>query len=310
MEQTNARLIFLGTGSSGGTPRLSCLLTGDEDYHKYKTSQLALSTEPHLSKNYRCNPSLLIETPSKKCIQIDAGKTFREAVIRWYPRHKIKSLDAIILSHEHADAMLGLDDVRGFQKNGSPPMPVYLSDHSYQSVSRVFPYLIEEYRKHQKVPRHVAQLSWNIISSWRPFTACGVEFLPIPVMHGEDYVSLGFIFGTVQKIVYISDVSRIPFETNQYLVNLPQIDILILDLLFKKVSHPTHFNFPDCLQTVRQLRPKMTYFVGMFEIEHDSTNLELQQYYEKEGLKMELAYDGLAIDVYLEQNEEIIQAKL
>eukprot|EP00298_Acanthocystis_sp_HF-20_P008012 c17416_g1_i2.p1 GENE.c17416_g1_i2~~c17416_g1_i2.p1 ORF type:complete len:119 (-),score=39.34 c17416_g1_i2:9-365(-) len=118
-------------------------------------------------------------------------------------------------------------------------------------------------------------------------------------MHGEDYVSLGFSFGTKEKIVYISDVSRILPETNQYLSELPQIDILVLDLLFKEMAHPTHFSFPDCLEVVRKLKPKRTIFVGMFDVEHDTMNAELKKFYETEGLQMELSYDGMCIDVNL-----------
>ena len=48
-------------------------------------------------------------------LQIDVGKTFRDAVLRWYPRHGVDALNAVLLTHDHADAVLGLDDLRGLQ---------------------------------------------------------------------------------------------------------------------------------------------------------------------------------------------------
>ncbi|CAI5526447.1 unnamed protein product [Closterium sp. Naga37s-1] len=68
-------------------------------------------------------------------IQIDAGKCFREQVLRWFVRCKIPTIDALILTHEHADAILGLDDVRGLQRfprhaaDHVEPLSVFLSRH-------------------------------------------------------------------------------------------------------------------------------------------------------------------------------------
>jgi len=66
-----------------------------------------------------------------KYIIIDVGKTFREQVLRWFVRHKIPCVDSILLTHEHADAILGLDDIRVVQAfsptNDIDPTPIYLS---------------------------------------------------------------------------------------------------------------------------------------------------------------------------------------
>ncbi|WCJ20520.1 Metallo-hydrolase/oxidoreductase superfamily protein [Euphorbia peplus] len=110
----------------------------------------------------------------------------------------------IILTHENADAALGLDDVRALQSfsptNDIDPTPVYLSRSSMDSVLLKFPYLIKKkLREGQEVSR-VAQLDWKLVKEdcHHPFVASGVEFVPLLVMHGEDYISLGFPFG--QKI--------------------------------------------------------------------------------------------------------------
>jgi ribonuclease BN (tRNA processing enzyme) len=101
-----------------------------------------------LNKNYRCNPSLLLRVhvpssppqhilvrPLRRAIlvlipiwfpQFDAGKTFRESLVRWTPLRNITSIDAVVLTHGHADAMFGIDDLRGTQTSAAP-LPVFLS---------------------------------------------------------------------------------------------------------------------------------------------------------------------------------------
>jgi hypothetical protein len=79
---------------------------------------------------------------------VDAGKTMREQCIRLLPRHNIRTIDALLLTHEHADAILGLDDVRDFQQQGTrhldwlPPLPVYLHQQNFDEIKRRFSYLV------------------------------------------------------------------------------------------------------------------------------------------------------------------------
>ncbi|KAF6166125.1 hypothetical protein GIB67_023835 [Kingdonia uniflora] len=116
----------------------------------------------------------------------------------------------IILTHEHADAVLGLDDIRAIQPfsptNDINPTPIHLTQFSMDSIAEKFPYLVEKKLKE------------------------GQE-----VMHGEDYISLGFLFGEVSRVAYVSDVSRFPAST-EYVISKTgagQLDLLILDTLYK-----------------------------------------------------------------------------
>ncbi|WVZ24001.1 hypothetical protein V8G54_002545 [Vigna mungo] len=101
----------------------------------------SLSLPPQSNPNYRCNTSLLINYYSQtdathKYILIDAGKTFRESVLRWFVFHRIPRVDSILLTHDHADAILGLDDIRAVQPfsptNDIDPTPVYLTQRSME----------------------------------------------------------------------------------------------------------------------------------------------------------------------------------
>ncbi|RZC12420.1 putative hydrolase [Glycine soja] len=247
-------LIFLGTGVSGTVPSMRCLIDPSDPPCLVCTQSLSLP--PHLNPNYRCNTSLLIDYYSQsdathKYILIDAGKTFRET---------------ILLTHEHADAVLGLDDIRAVQPfsptNDIDPTPIYLTRHSMDSMEKVFPYLVQKKHKEGQEIRRVAQCCWNIIADDcnLPFSASGLKFIPLPVMHGEDYICLGFLFGEKDRVAYISDVSRIPAST-EYVISKSgagQLDLLILDTLKKIKLWESCFWFFRCFTVIKNTQEIMS----------------------------------------------------
>ncbi|XAR72507.1 hypothetical protein NMG60_11019174 [Bertholletia excelsa] len=303
-------LIFLGTGCSGAVPNARCLIQPSDP--PCQVCFQSLSVPPERNPNYRCNTSLLIDYCQKdgehSYILIDVGKNFREQVLRWFTFHKIPRVDSIILTHEHADAVLGLDDIRAVQPysptNDIDPTPIYLTQEAMDSVGQKFPYLVQKKLREGQELRRVAQLDWNIIESdcKKPFVALGLEFVPLPVMHGEDYVSLGFRFGEKYKVAYISDVSRILPSTEQYISKSSgqQLDLLILDMLYRKGSHNVHFCLEQSLDAVKKLCPKQALFVGMtHEFDHHKDNTFFREWSAREGIPVQLAHDGLKVLVDL-----------
>ncbi|ESW30733.1 hypothetical protein PHAVU_002G178000 [Phaseolus vulgaris] len=280
MEMESA-LIFLGTGTSGSVPSLRCLIEPSDPPCSVCTQFLSLP--PHSNPNYRCNSSMLIKYYSQtdathKYILIDAGKTFREAALRWFVFHRIPRVDSIVLTHDHADAILGLDDIRAVQPfsptNDIDPTPVYLAQRSMDRMEKVFPYLV---RKKQKEGQEIRR-----------------------VMHGEDYICLGFLFGTKDRVAYISDVSRIPAST-EYVISkngAGQLDLLILDSIRKTGSDNFHFCLPQALETVKRLCPKQTLLIGMsHEFDYYKDNEFLMEWSKREGLSVQLAHDGLRVPI-------------
>ncbi|XP_038724078.1 putative hydrolase C777.06c isoform X2 [Tripterygium wilfordii] len=303
-------LIFLGTGCSGSVPNALCLLRPSDP--PCAVCHQALSVPPELNPNYRCNTSLLIDycqsDGKHSYLLIDAGKTFREQVLRWFTFHKIPQVDSILLTHEHADAVLGLDDIRAVQPyspiNDIDPTPIYLSQHAMNSISTKFPYLVQKKLKEGQEVRRVAQLDWKIIEEHcdKPFVASGLHFVPLPVMHGKDYICLGFLFGEKSRVAYISDVSRIP-STTEYVLSKTgagQLDLLILDTLYKSRSHNVHFCLPQTLEAVKKLCPKRALLIGMtHEFDHHKDNDFLTEWSKREGIPVQLARDGLRISIDL-----------
>ncbi|PAN45970.1 hypothetical protein PAHAL_9G154700 [Panicum hallii] len=227
-------LIFLGTGCSGALPDARCLIQPSAP--PCAVCSTALSLPPDRNPNYRCNTSLLIDychgNGTHKYILVDVGKTFREQVLRWFVHHKVPSVDSIILTHEHADAVLGLDDV-WVALPCSDQVPIFLTQFTLDSVAARFPNLVKQNLQEGDDFTRPSQLNWMIIEGdvEKPFVASELEFLPLPVMHGEDYVCLGFIFGRKERVAYLSDVSRILPRTEHAISKsgAGQLDLLILE---------------------------------------------------------------------------------
>ena len=221
------------------------------------------------------------------------------------------SLDAVILTHEHADASFGLDDLRGYQRvypatkaNQMPrtiPMKVYLSQPCLDKLSISFPWLFPRQEKPDPtipvVQRFVSTLEVNVFDAFQTINVEGLSVIALPVMHGEDLISYGFAF-TVGRtnIVYLSDISRMLPETMDFILNkLPPTDILIVDSLYPDHSHPVHFSMNEAIEIMKQIKPKHTYFVGMncdAFLPHEEANEKLRKQY----CNAQLAHDGLAIE--------------
>nr|KYP54322.1 Putative hydrolase C777.06c family [Cajanus cajan] len=284
-----AELIFLGTGTSEGVPRVSCLTNPLN-----KCEVCSKAAQPG-NKNRRLNTSVLIRYPNSSGTQnilIDAGKFFYQSALRWFPAFGIRTLDAVIITHSHADAIgAGLDDLRDWTTNVQPHIPIYVAKRDFEVMKKTHYYLVDT---SVILPgAKVSELQFNIISE-KPFFVHGLKITPLPVWHGQDYRSLGFRFG---NICYISDVSEIPEETYPL---LKDCEILIMDALRPDRSTSTHFGLPRALEEVRKIQPKRTLFTGMMHLmDHEEVNDYLKKLSESEGLDAQLSYDGLRIPIRL-----------
>ena len=289
-------------------------------------SNLAAQGDPKYNKNYRNNPSLVLSFYDNKeqeqvNVIIDVGKTFREAALRWLPDAGVTQLDAIVLTHHHMDAAAGLDDVRGFQhyigvnnKNRPPnvpprakPMPLYLEEPCLLDLQDRFPWLLpkpkEEISKPKEKPlvnRHVASFDVTVLQHFQPFTIRGLQITPLPVMHGEDLICLGFAFTLGNtNVIYLSDISRMLPETLEFIqTQLPPTDILIVDALHPTRKNPVHYSLDQAVELAQEhIRPRQqTLLVGSncdsFP-PHEETNEMLREKY----TNVQMAHDGLVLEL-------------
>ncbi|KAF9023406.1 hypothetical protein BDZ89DRAFT_1069893 [Hymenopellis radicata] len=186
--------IFLGTGTSASIPHVDCL-TSPPDGRKCVT---CLSTlKPEGKKNMRRNTSAVIRmaAPSNGkdvTIVIDAGKTFQAAALEWFPKYGLRRIDALLLTHPHADAMNGLDDLRGWTlgKKIQDHIDVYLTAFTFTEVQRCFPYLVD--KGFASGGGDVPEFKWHIITETEEFQIgdTGIAVMPFAVQHGRIFTPL------------------------------------------------------------------------------------------------------------------------
>ena len=261
------RVTVLGSGTSTGVPLIGC------------SCPVCLSSEP---RNKRLRASIAIElisdTGAVRTILIDTTPDLRMQALR----APLKRVDAVLMTHTHADHIFGMDDLRQFNYRQRDPIPVYGTASTLATLRQVFSYCFTEGQMGGGKPR--LELQEIEASLETPFEVCGVSVRPLPVWHGNLPV-LGYKFG--ESFAYVTDVSRIPPETMEALRNL---DILILDAV-RHEPHATHFSLPEALGTLRELVPRRAFLTHLsHDFDHYATTAALP-----DGVS--LAYDGLTFEV-------------
>jgi riboflavin kinase/FMN adenylyltransferase len=239
------------------------------------------SNDPH---DKRLRPSLLISRGGQNVV-IDTTPDFRQQALRV----GLERLDAILLTHGHADHILGFDDIRPFNLRQRAALPVYSNEETFRVIRRVFAYVFDDKPTLSTVP----SVTLNAIQG--PFELLGTSFVPVPMLHGDLEV-LGFRFG---RAAYLTDFSKIPDSSMALLEGL---DDLVLDAL-RDIPHPMHQTVEQALALIQQLKPRRAWFT---HIAHDLPHAETNERLEKMGFPhVQLAYDGLEFDVQVDADDDV-----
>src|SRR5882757_6303582 len=261
MSAAPIKVTILGSGTSMGVPSLAC------------HCRVCTSKDPH---DNRLRPSLLISRDGQNVV-IDTTPDFRQQALSI----GLDRLDAILLTHGHADHILGFDDIRPFNIRQRSPLPVYSNEETFRTIRRVFAYVFDDKPTLSTVP----SVTLNTIVGPREFL--GVPFVPIPLLHGDMEV-LGFRFG---RAAYLTDFSKIPDSS---MALLEDLDELVLDAL-RDIPHPMHQTVEQALAIIQRLRPRRAWFT---HIAHDLAHAETNQRLVRMGFPhVRLAYDGLEFEV-------------
>jgi phosphoribosyl 1,2-cyclic phosphate phosphodiesterase len=231
------------------------------------------------ARDKRLRPSLLLSRNGQNVV-IDTTPDFRTQALR----AGIDRLDAVLLTHGHADHILGFDDLRPYNFRQQAAMPIYGTSETFQIIRRVFAYVFDGKPTLSSIPSVVLHELKG------PFQLLGVPFIPVPLLHGEMDV-LGFRFG---RAAYLTDFSRLPESSVPLLEDL---DDLILDAL-RDVPHPMHMTVEQALGLVDKLKPRRAWFTHIaHDLAHEATNERLRN----AGYpQVKLAYDGMELEVETE----------
>lgn len=252
------KVVFLGTGTSQGIPVIGC------------NCQVCNSNNV---KDKRLRSSVAVISHDTTIV-IDTSIDFRQQMLN----SNIKKLDAILYTHEHKDHTAGLDDVRSYNFLQKKSMDVYAEDRVFRALVNQFPYIFAE-RKYPGIP----QINTISIKD-EEFFIQKMNVCPLRIWHYRLPI-LGY---RINNFAYITDASSIPDEEK---AKLKDIKCLVIGAI-RKEKHYSHFNLDEALEEINQINPERAFIthIGHFMGLYNEVTKELPE-------KVELAYDGLEIDV-------------
>jgi len=262
------RFTLLGTGSSGGVPRVG--------------NQWGLC-DPDNPKNRRRRCALLVELLSQSgntTLLIDAGADLREQLLSANVTH----LDGVLLTHSHADHIFGLDDLRQLALVMKTPIPVHMDAETAETVMPAFGYIFHQ----APTSSYPAFCTHEQIHHARLTTIHGIagaiDCQPLLAEHGDIH-ALGFRMG---KIAYLPDMKRI--SNARSLEALKNLDVLIVDCL-REIDHPAHLSLSESLAFIEQVNPKRAVLTNMH------SDLDYQTLSEKLPKHIVPGFDGFQLEL-------------
>ncbi len=252
-------LQFLGTGGSMGIPVIGC------------SCAVCHSEMPH---NKRLRPSALVTLGDQRLL-IEAGPDLREQALRY----GLRTIDGVILTHAHNDHVAGLDELRLFYLYKGAPIPLLLSNDTYDDVAKRFGYI---FGQDKRVEGLVACFDIHQLPAERG----KVDFVGMTIGY-TSYEQAGmrvdgFRFG---DMAYISDIRRYP-ET--IFEDLAGVTTLVLTALRYTPSH-LHFTVDEAVAFAEKVGARHTWLTHIaHDLDHEKTNAYLPPH-------VRLAYDGLEI---------------
>jgi phosphoribosyl 1,2-cyclic phosphate phosphodiesterase len=264
------QVVFFGTGTSHGVPMIDCMLSNYSRCPK-GVCQAALVDKRHA----RTRSSILV-TYNDKNVLIDVSPDFREQALR----EKIPRIDAVLLTHKHADHIMGIPDLRSYDRLLDQPMDMYGSSETMEQIKHTFDYVFDP---NTFVGGGIPRIKTHCIKD--SFTLFDKTITPIPVTHGSLKECFGYRIG---KLGYVPDVKEISKES---LSKLSGVDVLILNCLRDTRPHPTHLLLAESIALARIIRPRRCYFIHLcHDIHYQIDGKMLDEW-------MEFSYDGLKITV-------------
>ena len=251
------KFTILGCGSSLGSPWITNYSA------KLKKNKKNIRTRccAHIQKG---NLSILIDTSPD--------------IKNQFLKNKIKTLDAIIYTHEHADQTTGIFEMRPFFWKNKKKIPIYGSPRTIKELKDKYTFCFKQKDGYKPIMKAViVNKKFKIFNKKN-----NIKIEPLEVTHGM-IKATGYLF---DKIAYISDCNKISNKVTKKLTNL---DFLIIDCL-RENKHPSHFNYDDAINFVKLVKPKKTILTNL--------HIDLDYFTLKKKLPKNIipAFDGLSFN--------------
>jgi phosphoribosyl 1,2-cyclic phosphate phosphodiesterase len=232
-------IIFLGTGSAWCIPEHSCVC--------------AICRKMIEQGEERTRTCLLVK--GTETVLVDCGPDLRSQMMK----HRVGRPDLILITHEHGDHFLGMDDLLAFRrslpKESWRPIPVYASEVAWKAIEVRFGYLLG------------TLIEKRIAIAGTPLAGTRTRITPFKTFHGPTAAgSVGYVLegqdssGSSTKLVYTSDFIRIDEE----LPVLWEPDVLIIQshwLNEPVENRPHHLSFQRAIEYIRRWKPKKATYV-------------------------------------------------
>jgi phosphoribosyl 1,2-cyclic phosphate phosphodiesterase len=256
------RFTILGTGTSHGVPRVACRcrVCRSPDPRDRRTRSAAAVSES--------GETWVIDTPPEFRLQCLASG--------------IERVDGVLMTHQHADHIFGMDDLRGFTDgNDGRAVPVYASAECLAVLRRAFSYAFEPPEPGLTRP------NIDLREVTGPFRAGPLDVSPVLLPHGP-VTTLGYVFGSGRgRAAYFTDCSAVPDDVIQ---RVRGVDVLVIDALRHR-PHPSHLTIGEALEISARVSASRTFLTHLcHEVRHDELERALP-----DGVRV--AYDGLSIEI-------------
>jgi phosphoribosyl 1,2-cyclic phosphate phosphodiesterase len=251
----------LGSGTSQGVPMIGC------------RCEVCRSTDP---RDKRTRSSIFLATPEAK-ILVDTTPDLRQQALR----EDLDHVDAVLITHPHADHIMGFDDLRRFCQIQGTALPVYASAETMEDMKRFFHYA---FNPKKVVPGYVHALPHLVKET---FPLGGLELTPLPVPHGA-ISTYGFLFSRRGRklLAYLSDCAAVFDPIREIIAG---VEVLIIDGL-RDAPHPTHLTTQGAVEVAQAVGAKRAFLTHLtHEKKYVDRILDLPE-------DVGLAYDGMKIE--------------
>jgi phosphoribosyl 1,2-cyclic phosphate phosphodiesterase len=257
------KLTFLGTGTSFGVPVPGCgcaVCTSDDPRNRRTRHGLLLEEGGR---------KLLVDTPPELRLQLVAAGVDR--------------LDAVFISHAHADHVHGIDDLRAFTTRAEYRLPVYLAAEYEEELRARFSYFWGPDAT-SSPGTTVPGLDLVTFEDRDRVEVAGLDLDVVAFPHGW-FRSYGFRVGDLAVII---DAKEVPESAVPLLAG---VRVLVINSLWYGNPHPTHFNVEEALEAAERLKAETTYLT---HLTHRLDHAELET---RLPVNVRPAWDGLTIEI-------------